>query len=126
MGDKKRILIVDDEPDVIKWLTVLFNEHGFETEAAYDGKEGYEKASANPPDLITLDVSMPGESGIKMYDRLLKDDKVKDVPVIMLTAAPSQLGVFLDRMRTKKAPAAFIEKPVNEQDLIAKVNEVMG
>ncbi|MFH1688336.1 MAG: response regulator [bacterium] len=125
MGDKKCILIVDDEPDVIKWLTVLFTENGYDTEAAYDGLEGFEKAVARVPDLITLDVSMPRDSGIKMYDKLLKDETTKHIPVIMVTAAPPQLGVFLDRMKTKKAPAAFLEKPVNEQELLQKIKDLI-
>ena len=76
----KRVLIVDDEQDVVRWLSILFREHGYSTDWAYDGHEGFSKAEASPPDLITLDISMPRESGLKMYDNLLKSDETASTP----------------------------------------------
>jgi len=122
----RKILIVEDEPDVVTWLSVLFKENGYDTISASDGREGYEKAVAETPDLITLDISMSGESGIKMYGNLGRDDKTKDIPVIMVTAAPHDLNTFMERMKSKKPPEGFFEKPVNDKDLIEKVKELIG
>ena len=122
----KKILIVDDEQDVVRWLSILFRENGYHTEWAYDGREGFEKAEASPPDLITLDVSMPRESGIKMYGNLLKSEVTADIPVIMVTVASPKLEEFLGRLRTKKAPAGFFEKPIDKDELLKKVKELIG
>jgi len=122
----KRILIVDDERDVVRWLSVLFSEHGYSTDSAADGREGFEKAEASLPDLITLDISMPGESGIKMYGKLLKSEKASKIPVIMVTVASPKLEEFLGRLKTKKAPAGFFEKPIDQDELIKKVKELIG
>ena len=126
MPDKKKILVVEDEPDIVRWLTVLFENHGYEVVSAANGAEGIQKAKAESPDLITLDISMPKESGIKMYHNLLKLTELENTPVIMVTVATPQLDSFLSRMKGKKQPAGFFEKPVKEDELLAKIREVIG
>lgn len=126
MADKKTILIVDDEPDVLRWLTVLFENNGYKTVTARDGAEGMTLVTTERPDLITLDISMPGESGVKMYKKLLDSENVSSIPVIMLTGAPPELDSFLGRMKSKKKPAAFLEKPVKDSVLLEKVRELIG
>jgi DNA-binding response OmpR family regulator len=126
MSSGKKILVVDDEPDVVKWLTVLFEHNDYQVNSAADGAEGYAKAEADPPDLITLDISMEGESGIKMYKKLLDNQSTATIPVIMLTGASAKLDGFLARMRSSKQPAAFMEKPVTDTELLAKVRELLG
>jgi len=122
----KKILIVEDEPDVVTWLKVLFEENGYTTVTANEGASGFEKALSELPDLITLDISMNGESGVKMYGKLGKNDKTKNIPVIMVTAAPHDLSTFMDRMKSKHSPAGFFEKPVDAQELVKKVKELIG
>lgn len=126
MSQKKKILIVDDEPDVVKWLSIFFTENGYETISAADGAEGFAKVQSEHPDLITLDISMNGESGIKMYWNLLKTENLAGIPVVMLTGATPKLSEFLDRLRKKKSPAGFFEKPVDKDKLLAKVRELIG
>jgi CheY-like chemotaxis protein len=123
---KKKILIVDDEPDVVKWLTILFENSGYDTSSAFDGSEGFAKACSDCPDLITLDISMEGESGAKMYKKLLENKTTAEIPVIMLTGASPKLDEFLARMRGSKRPAAFMEKPVTDSQLLDKVTELIG
>lgn len=125
MSDKKRILIVEDEPDVVETLKVFFQESGYETIIANDGQEGFAKAESEKPDLITLDISMPGESGVKMYRNLIGNDSTKEIPVIIVTAAPAELQGFIKRMKTFPDPAGYFEKPVNREELIAKVKELV-
>jgi DNA-binding response OmpR family regulator len=126
MSDKKKILVVEDEPDIVKWLTVLFENNGYEVVSATDGGEGFSKAESENPDLITLDISMPKESGIKMYGKLLNSDKLSGIPVIMVTVATPELNSFLARLKQKKSPAAFFEKPVKDTQLLEKVRELIG
>lgn len=122
----KTILIVDDEPDVRQWLSVLFEENGYRTLVAADGVEGFSLAEGNHPDLITLDLSMDKESGVKMYGKLLATKSTANIPVIMLTGLSPKIEGFIARMRGKKSPAAFIEKPVTDDVLLSKVSEIIG
>ena len=126
MSDKKTILVVEDEPDIIRWLTLLFENNGYNVVTAQNGLEGIEKAKSENPDLITLDISMPTESGVKMYKNLHKDESLSNIPVILVTGATSMLNTFLDKIKSLKKPAGFMEKPVKDTDLIAKVNEILG
>ncbi len=124
MADKKKILIVEDEPDLVEMMTVFFNENGYDTISANDGQEGFQKAESEQPDAITLDISMEGESGVKMYRKLLGSDKTKDIPVIIVTGATAELKKFIEHMKTFPTPAGYFEKPVNRDKLLAKIKEV--
>ena len=125
MSDKKKILIVEDEPDLVEMLSVFFGESGFDTITAYDGHEGFIKAENEKPDLITLDISMPGESGVKMYRNLINSDKAKNIPVIIITAAPAELKGFIKRMKSFPDPAGYFEKPVNRDELLSKIKALV-
>jgi two-component system alkaline phosphatase synthesis response regulator PhoP len=86
MSDKKRVLLVDDEPDLIALLKKRFIKEGFDTDVAYDGNEAMEKVAANPPDAIVLDVMMPDKDGYQVCAELKKNKKFEDIPILMLTA----------------------------------------
>jgi len=89
MSGKKRILIVDDEPDFSMILKKNLEKEGFEVELAYDGAEGLAKVRNNPPDAIVLDVMMPEIDGYKVCSTLKSDDKYSDIPIVLLTAVAS-------------------------------------
>jgi CheY-like chemotaxis protein len=126
MADQKTILIVDDEPDVVKWLSVLFEDNGYRAVVAVDGIEGMEKVRAERPDLITLDISMPKESGIKMYRELQDNEELAAIPVVMLTGVSPEFERFISTRKLVKPPAAYLEKPVKDKDLLDKVKELIG
>jgi DNA-binding response OmpR family regulator len=126
MNNKKTILIVEDEKDLVEWLTVFFNENGFNVISARDGADGLAKAEQHQPDLITLDISMPGESGVKMYHKLIKSEKVKKIPVIIITGAPVDLKNFIAKVKTFPAPAGYFDKPVDRDALLDKVSSLIG
>ena len=126
MSDKKKILVVDDEPDVVRWLTVMFENNGYEAISAVDGADGFEKATANRPDLIVLDISMPKESGIRMYRNLHESGELSAIPVIMLTGVSREFERFISTRKQVAPPAAYFEKPVKEQELLQKVKELVG
>ena len=126
MADKKKILIVDDEPDVLEWFTTFFEDHGYDTITARDGFEGFEKAESEQPDLITLDITMDKESGVKMYRKLHESEKAKNIPVIMVTGIDPQFKQFIEKRKQVNPPAAYFEKPVDQEGLLKKVKELIG
>jgi len=125
-NNRKTILVVEDEKDLVDFLTLFFNENGYNVISARDGSEGFAKAESEKPDLITLDISMPGETGVKMYSKLKKSNKAKDIPVIFLTGAPSQLKTFIAKMKTFPNPAGYFDKPVDREALLVSVKELLG
>lgn len=122
----KKILVVDDEPDMVEWLTTFFEDNGYETIFAKDGFDGFEKAKNESPDLITLDITMDKESGVKMYRKLHESEKTKNIPVIMLTGISPEFKNFIESRKQVAPPAAYFEKPVEKDDLLKKVKELIG
>jgi two-component system, OmpR family, alkaline phosphatase synthesis response regulator PhoP len=90
-GLKKRILVVDDEPDMVSIVQGNLERAGFSVDVAYNGVEGIEKVHANPPDAIVLDVMMPEKDGYKVCSELKKDERYCDIPIVMLTAVASHV-----------------------------------
>jgi len=124
MSDKKKILIVDDEPDTVEWMTTFFEDYGFDTISAVNGFEGFEKAEAEHPDLITLDITMDKESGVKMFRKLQASEKTSKIPVIIVTGMASDFKKFIETRKQIDPPAAYFEKPVDRDALLAKVKEL--
>ena len=79
---KKKVLILDDEPHVVTYLATLLQDNGYETVDARNGKEGMEKAKADKPDLVCLDITMPEKSGVAVYRMLREEGRLRSVPVI--------------------------------------------
>ena len=92
MNTKKRILVIDDEPDFASIVQTNLKNEGFDVDVAYDGVEGLEKIKANPPDCIVLDVMMPEKDGYEVCSELKSDEKYQDIPIIMLTAVADHVG----------------------------------
>ena len=124
MADAKKILIVDDEQDELTWLTAFFTDNGHQTDTAVDGKEGFAKAKGT--DLITLDITMDNQSGVKMFKQLQGDPETKDIPVILITGVAREFKTFLERTKQVEAPQGYFEKPVDRAALLAKVKELIG
>ena len=146
----KRVLVIDDEPNVLKVLSLALEENGYEPLCAKDGMEGFEKVKSENPDLIILDVMMPKRTGFVLFKQLRKSNEYKDIPVMMLTAVADSLreqdekqeGTFdspFDELREslRKAiqemreeglvkPEMFVDKPIDPEDVIAKVRELIG
>lgn len=122
----KKILIVDDEADVRTYLEVFFQENGYETAVAVDGDDAMEKAREFEPDLISLDIIMPRESGQKFYRALVKDPELSDTPVIILSAVTRYKELFARDHKTMPKPFAFVEKPIDKGELLDKVKEAIG
>ncbi len=124
MADTKKVLIVDDEQDERTWLTAFFTDNGYRTDTAVDGEEGF--AKAKDADLITLDITMDNQSGVKMFKHLQGDPGTKDIPVIIITGIAREFKTFLERTKQVTAPQGYFEKPVDRDALLAKVKELIG
>jgi DNA-binding NarL/FixJ family response regulator len=118
-----RVLIVDDEPLNLDYLEQELEGLGFETETAANGLEALELVADSPPDLVLLDVMMPGMDGISVL-RILKDDPdTRLVPVVLMTA----LNTVEDRVRGIEAGADdFLSKPVDDRELLARINTALA
>jgi len=126
MSDKKKILVVDDEPDMVTWLTTFFEDNGYATVSASNGFEGMEKVASEKPDLITLDITMDKESGVKMFRKLNDSKDFSNIPVIILTGVSAEFKTFIESRKQVNPPAAYFEKPVERDDLLAKVKELIS
>lgn len=126
MSDKKKILIVEDEADQRDWLIAFFEDNGYDTVTAEDGQKGFELAKTENVSLITLDISMDNESGIKAIRNLQETPETANIPVIMVTGVSTEFKRFLERSKKVNMPQGFIEKPVDRDALLSKVKELIG
>jgi CheY-like chemotaxis protein len=129
---KKKILVVDDEMDMRFYVSALLESNGYEALATRDGRSGFEKARDETPDLIILDIMMPGDGGVRMYSRLKQDPALVAIPVIMLSAvAESSFRHFLAMLNAQRAqpvpdPEAYLEKPVDHEQLLDSIRQTIG
>ena len=129
---KKMVLIVEDELDMRIFISTLLETSGYEPIMTRDGTEGLLKAKDVRPDLIILDVMMPGEGGVQMYRQLKTDKTLCDIPVIMLSAVTRKTFAHYLNMinaRLKDAipdPDAYIEKPPEAEDLLKMTTSLIG
>jgi len=120
---KKRILIVDDEPDLVETIQVGLELEDYECIVAFDGFRGLDRARSENPDLIILDVMLPVLNGYKICRLLKFDEKYKHIPIIMLTAEAQEK----DRQTGQETGADFyMIKPFSMDKLLAKVREYLG
>lgn len=127
MGNNpKKILVVDDEPDLQSFLGAYLEDNGFDVVIAADGKQCLVKAKAEKPDLITLDISMPEESGVRAFRNIQEDPDTKDIPIIIVTGVAAQFKQFIHTRKVVKPPAGYVEKPINTSELLEKIKEILG
>jgi twitching motility two-component system response regulator PilH len=126
MSEAKKILIVDDESDVIEWMTVFFEDHGYATISAANGADAFALAKSDKPDLVTLDITMDQESGMRALKNLQTAEETKAIPIIICTGVSPDLKQFISRTKQVDNPALFMEKPIDHDVLLAKVKELIG
>jgi len=129
--EEKIVLVVDDERDIVFYLQAVLEDHGFRVMTAFNGLEAIEKIRQQKPDLISLDLIMPGKSGIRFFHELRKNKEWSKIPVLFIsghiheTIDGSNLMDLL-KDRTLSGPATYLEKPVNAQTFIQTVQTIMG
>lgn len=120
----KKILIVEDEPDVAAYLSALLTDYGYSTTLAEDGKQGYEYVQKEKPDLITLDVSMPTESGVRMYRNLQENPDTAKIPVVIVTGISDEFRKFIHTRQQVRPPDAYFEKPIDKEKFLETVKKL--
>jgi len=117
------ILIVDDSPTEIHVLKTMLEKHGFEISAAESGEDGIEKAKELKPDLILMDIVMPGLNGFQATRQLTKDPQTSSIPVIIV----STKGQETDKVwGCRQGAKDYLPKPVTETELVEKVNAALA
>jgi len=115
----KKIMILEDDPNILDYLVTLFHDNGYETCTASTGDEGLEILKAETPDLITLDFEMPESWGNIFYRKIQKKEKFKDIPIIIIS------GLDAEFPQLEKAVATF-RKPFDKEELLRVVKETIG
>jgi two-component system alkaline phosphatase synthesis response regulator PhoP len=128
MNAKKRILVVDDEPDFAAIVQGNLEKEGFEVDVAYDGVQGLAKIKANPPDAVVLDVMMPEKDGYQVCRELKRDKTLCDIPVILLTAVASHVSStrysHADGMSTEADD--YIPKPASAEEITDSIKSLLN
>jgi len=128
----KKILIVDDEADVVSYLDMLLRDSGYETVSAGDGAKGMEAARREKPDLVTLDVSMPEASGTRFYKEFKTDPELASIPVVIVTAVtgyggdPYTYKKFLTGRQVVPPPDGFFPKPIDREAFLEEVKRLLS
>ncbi|MCG5534756.1 response regulator [Ectothiorhodospira mobilis] len=118
-----RILVVDDSPTEVHVLKTLLERHGHEVLTATSGEEGLAQARSGQPDVILMDVVMPGLNGFQATRQLAQDEATAAIPVIVVTTKDQET----DRVWALRQGARdYIVKPVSEPDLLARLGDVLG
>lgn len=114
----KKILVVDDSPTERHFMVELLTKNGYQVVTAESGEEGVSKAKAEKPDLIIMDVVMPGLNGYQATRTLTRDDETKDIPVLMCTSK----GQETDKIwGLRQGAQDYLVKPVNPEELLGKI-----
>jgi DNA-binding response OmpR family regulator len=120
----KRILCIEDEPEMIDLIRLILSRRGFEVEGAAGGQEGLEKVRQRPPDLVLLDLMMPDMDGWEVYQQMKAGEKTRDIPVIVVTAKAQSIDKVLGLHIAKVDD--YIAKPFSPQDLLNSVDKVFS
>ena len=119
----RKILVVDDEPDILTFFATVLSDHGAVVTSAADGDEAVALARREKPDLITLDISMPGRDGGKIFEELRNDPDLALVPVCIITGKPELRRLIYDR--PVPPPEGYLDKPVDEDTLLRNVRKIL-
>ncbi|MBN1477902.1 response regulator [Candidatus Sumerlaeota bacterium] len=121
----KRILVVDDEPDLLQIVSSILETKGYEIDVAHDGREALDKITASKPDLLIIDLMMPVLSGLEVVRRLKRDEETQDLPIIVMSATVQQSGKSEEFFRVGLGSDDFIMKPFDPLALLGRVEAVL-
>ena len=130
-----KILIVDDEPDVVSYLSALLKDAGYEIMVAENGQEATEIVQRERPALVSLDMSMPEKSGVRFYREMRDDAELRKIPIVIVTgvsspwASPDGTGSFerfISRRKQVPPPDGFFEKPIDPDAFVRKIADLLG
>ena len=119
---KNKILVVDDEADLVETLKFRLEIAGYDVNTAFDGQEGLKKARTENPDLVILDLMLPKLDGYRVCRMLKFDEKYKDIPIILFSARVQDSDI---KMGEEQGADAYITKPFDPKALLAKIDELL-
>lgn len=124
----KRILIIDDDPDLVEAISMILKSKHYEVIVAYGGVEGLEKTKTEKPDLIVLDVMMPDKDGYTVCKELKADPVLCEIPVLLLTAVVSHISTtrFSHQMGMETEADDYLDKPVEPVELVKRVEALLS
>lgn len=124
----KRILVVDDDPDLVEAISMILKSKHYEVIVAYGGIEGLEKTKTEKPDLIVLDVMMPDKDGYTVCKELKADPVLCEIPVLLLTAVVSHISTtrFSHQMGMETEADDYMDKPVEPVELAKRVEALFS
>ena len=119
---KKKVLVVDDEPEMLSLIRFTLEQGGYDVVTCDSGRHAWNAIVDNKPDLLVLDVMLPGIDGYSLQIKISQDDQTKNIPIIVLTALEPSKTLF------KKFPqvVGFMTKPFKTDDLVAVVEKAIG
>ena len=115
----KKIMVVDDDPIIVKYIVNILTDNKYETFTASDGVEAFEALKTQKPDMITLDLQMTEEWGPQFYRRLAKEDEYKEIPILVIS------GLAGRHLSIRKA-VGYLAKPFDPNELISIVKKTIG
>jgi len=118
---KKKILVIDDERELVEMVKRRLEANGYEVSTAFNGEEGLDVAKEKSPDAILLDIMMPKKDGYSVLKDLRADDNLKKIPVIIITAKPKMKDLF-----EIEGVKHYVVKPIDDKELLSKIREVLG
>jgi len=137
MADRAKVLVVDDDPDVVEATRLILERNGYQVVTAEDGGKGLAQVRAERPDVIVLDVMMPeGTEGFHFVWALRRDadERIKGIPIIIISAIHerTKLRFYPDQSDGTYEPGAylpvedFVDKPINPADLVGRIERLLG
>ncbi len=127
--ERKHVLVIDDEPDITSYIASILEGSQYTVQTTNNAKDGERIFRENSPDLILLDLMMPGRTGIQLFVRLKGDKETKDIPLIMVTGIKEQLNIDWQEIVSKmkaRAPEGFVEKPIEPAHLLNVIEDVLS
>jgi CheY-like chemotaxis protein len=118
-----RILVIDDEPDFVTFVSAVLEDNGATVFKAYNGDEAIELARKEKPHLMTLDLSMPGKSGDEVFEEMRNDPELKSIPVCVITGQPELRKLIYDR--PVPPPEGYLNKPADEETLLLNIRKIL-
>jgi DNA-binding response OmpR family regulator len=121
---KKRVVCIEDEPEMIDLIKLILGRRGFEFTGAMGGRDGLEAIRRTKPDLVLLDLMMPDMDGWEVYQQMKADDELKHIPVIIVTAKAQSIDKVLGLHIAKVDD--YVTKPFGPQELLQSIEKVLG
>jgi DNA-binding response OmpR family regulator len=119
-----RFLVVDDEPDTLEFISTVLRDSGATVFEARDGDEALEVARTQRPDLMTLDLSMPGKDGSEVFEEMRSEPELSAIPVCIISGRPELRRLIYQR--SVPPPDGYLDKPVDERTLLRNVRKILS